>query len=221
MKILITGTAAGIGHEVARKFLDMGHSVEGIDVLPIYSSLSHEPSYTHHIANIAHPYDLPDIDHVEVLVNCAGVFGTGMDIDVNLKGLMNVTEKYALGNESIKAVINLGAASSHTGTEYPEYIASKGGVTSYTKWVAKEIAKYGATCNCLSFGGVHTEINNPVTEDAELWRQVMELTPLKKWTDPRECADWIYFLATVNKSCSGQDIVIDNLESLNGVFVWE
>ena len=86
---------------------------------------------------------------------------------------------------------------------------------------AKEIAKYGATRNSLSFGGVETEINKPVMDNPLLWEQIMSLTPLKRWTTVQEAAEWIYFVTMINKSCSGSDIVIDNLESLNGVFVWE
>lgn len=221
MKVVVTGSSAGMGFAIARKFLDMGHEVYGIDILPMTSSVSNEPRYTHYIGNVSDYFSLPDIDNVNILVNNAGVQGSGMDIDINLKGLMNATKKYALNNPSIKSVLNQGSASSHMGTEYDEYVASKGGVTAYTKWVAKEIAKYGATCNCLSFGGVLTEINKPVMDNPELWEQVMELTPLKRWTTVEEAAEWVYFMTTVNKSCSGSDIIIDNLESLNGVFVWE
>ena len=221
MKVVVTGSSAGMGLAITRKFLDMGHEVHGIDILPMTSSVSNEPRYTHYIGNVSDYFTLPDIDDVNILVNNAGVQGSGMDIDINLKGLMNATKKYALNNPSIKSVLNQGSASSHMGTEYDEYVASKGGVTAYTKWVAKEIAKYSATCNCLSFGGVLTEINKPVMDNPELWEQVMELTPLKRWTTVEEAAEWVYFMTTVNKSCSGSDIIIDNLESLNGVFVWE
>lgn len=218
MRIVITGSATGMGLAAAKKFLKEGHEVIGIDILPCNICSS---NYTHVIANVADIDSLPDIDNVNVLVNNAGVQGSGMDIEINLKGLMNTTKKYALNNSQIRAVLNQASASAHLGTEYDEYVASKGGVIAYTKWVAKEIAKYGATCNSLSFGGVDTEINKPVMDNPVLWEQVMALTPLKRWTTVDEAAEWIYFVTMINRSCSGSDIVIDNLESLNGVFVWE
>lgn len=221
MIVAITGTTSGMGNAIAHRFVDSGHTVHGLDILPAKDSLQYEPLYIHHIANICDFDELPTIDNIDILVNNAGVQGTDRDIEINLKGLINVTSKYALNNLSIKSVINMGAASATMGTEQPEYVASKGGVLSYTKWTAKEVAKYGATCNSLSFGGVLTDSNKPVTDNKELWDQVMELTPLKRWTDVTEVANWVYFLACYNKSCSGQNIVIDNLESLNGVFVWE
>lgn len=221
MRVVVTGSAAGMGLAITKKFLTEGHEVHGIDLLPAPASIKDHPGYIHHIHNIVDADGMPEIAGVNILINNAGMQGSGMDIDVNLKGTMNVTEAYALGNPNLTAVLNQAAASAHMGTEYPEYVSSKGGVIAYTKWVAKEIAPNGAVCNSVSFGGVLTEFNRPVTENPELWNQVMELTPLKHWTSEEEVAEWVYFLTVINKSCSGQDIVIDNLESLNGVFVWE
>ena len=221
MKVVITGSAAGMGLAAVKKFIAEGHEVHGIDILPASKDIEGNESYTHYIANVADGLQLPDIDGVNILVNNAGVQGSGMDIDINLKGLMNTTMKYALNNMQIRSVLNQASASAHMGTEYDEYVASKGGVIAYTKWTAKEIAKYGATCNSLSFGGVETEINKPVMDNPILWEQIMKLTPLRRWTTAEEAADWIYFMTMINRSCSGSDIIIDNLESLNGMFVWE
>jgi 3-oxoacyl-[acyl-carrier protein] reductase len=49
----------------------------------------------------------------------------------------------------------------------------------------------------------------------------MDVTPLKKWVSLEEAAEWVYFLTVINKSCSGQDVLIDNGEKdLNCTFVW-
>lgn len=221
MKVVITGSATGMGLAAAQKFVSMGHDVIGIDILPMQDSINDEPRYTHYIANVCDLYELPEIMGVNILINNAGVQGSGRDIDINLKGLMNTTEKYALNNPMIRSVLNQASVSAHIGTEFGEYVASKGGVLAYTKWTAKEIAPFGATCNSLSFGGVITDLNRPVMENPQLWNQIMDLTPLKRWATAEEAAEWIYFMTVVNRSCSGQDVIIDNLESLNGVFVWE
>ena len=55
---------------------------------------------------------------------------------------------------NIIAILNpciIGSASGHTGSEFPEYAASKGGVLAYTKNVAMRIAPYQATCNSLHY----------------------------------------------------------------------
>lgn len=224
MKVVITGSSVGMGLAIAQKFIENHHQVCGIDILPCPKQLVKHceyGEYTHYIANVADYNALPEIENVNVLINNAGVQGSGMDIDINLKGLMNTTKKYALENKQIRSVLNQASASAHLGTEYDEYVASKGGVIAYTKWTAKEIAQYGATCNSLSFGGVETELNKPVMDNPVLWDQIMKLTPLRRWTTVKEAAEWVYFMTMINRSCSGSDIIIDNLESLNGVFVWE
>lgn len=223
--VVITGASSGMGEAAAIKFLiEQDYDVIGIDILPISPRVNVFPGsttrYHHCIADVSNSDELPNLLGVNILINSAGVQGTARDIDVNLKGVMNCTEKYALNNPSIRSVLNQASVSASMGTDFPQYVASKGGVVAYTKWTAKDIAKYGATCNSLSFGGVLTEINRPVMDDPKLWQQIMDLTPLKQWTTVEEAAEWIYFFTTVNKSCSGQDIIIDSLESLNGVFVW-
>lgn len=218
--VLVTGSCSGMGKAITLEFLNHGHLVVGIDRLGCPKDLEEYTNYNHFVADVADPSSLPSIERVEILINNAGVQGTDSDIDVNLKGVINCTEKYALNNPYITAVLNQASAAAHLGNDFPQYVASKGGVIAYTKWTAKEIAKYGATCNSISLGGVVTLSNGPVIYSEELWQQVMDLTPLHKWCSEDEVAKWVYFLTTVNKSASGQDFVIDNLESLNGRFVW-
>ena len=136
---------------------------------------------------------LPRLPDIHVIINNAGVQNQN-DIDVNLKGTISITEHYGI-QPQIRSIIMIGSASGHTGSEFPEYAASKGGVLAYTKNVAMRIAKYQATCNSLDFGGVMTELNQPVMEDPKLWKEIMELTPLKRWMTVEEAAEWIYFMS--------------------------
>jgi len=216
MKVLITGTSQGIGRAIAELFILRGHKVIGIDR---QESAIQAESYTHHVCDVRDFDSLPDIPDVEVLINNAGTQNED-DIDINLKALIRITEKYAL-QSSIKAVLNIGSASAHTGSEFPEYCASKGGVVAYTKNVALRVAQFGATCNSLDPGGVMTPLNECVINDPESWEMIMEQTPLKKWAEPEEIAQWAYFLTVVNTFCTGQSIVVDGGESINSHFVWK
>ena len=215
MKILITGTSQGIGKAIAEHFLAKGHDVIGIDRQE--ASLT-EGHYTHIICDIRNIDDLPEIPDVEVLINNAGTQNDN-DIDINLKALIKITEKYGI-QKNIKSILNIGSASGHTGSEFPEYCASKGGVIAYTKNVALRVAEYRATCNSLDPGGVVTPLNRCVMEDQQLWKEIMDQTPLKRWAETEEIARWAYFLTVENTFCTGQSIIVDGGESINSHFVW-
>ena len=216
MKILITGTSRGIGKAIAGLFLKKGHEVFGIDR---EEASIEDKSYTHYRMDIRDYDRLPDIEGVNILINNAGT-QNGDDIDINLKALIHITEKYGV-QKNIRSILNIGSASAHTGSEFPEYCASKGGVMAYTKNTAMRVASFGATCNSLDPGGVLTPLNECVMNDEELWEQIMDETPLRRWATPEEIAEWAYFLTVVNTFCTGQSIIVDGGECIKHNFVWK
>ena len=216
MKVLITGTSQGIGKAIAEYFLEKGHNVYGIDR---NECTIESEKYIHFVCDIRDYENLPSIEEVDILINNAGTQNED-DININLKALIHVTEKYGI-HSNIKSILNIGSASGHTGSEFPEYCASKGGVIAYTKNVALQVAKFNATCNSLDPGGVITPLNECVMNSPKLWDQIMEQTPLKRWATTLEIAKWAYFLTVENTFCTGQSIVIDGGESINFKFIWE
>lgn len=216
MKILVTGASGGIGTAVCRKFLELGHEVIGIDLLP---SSVRSDSYIHILHDICNPA-YPEIDGVEVLVNCAGIQSqTETDITVNLNAVIAVTERYAF-QDKIYAVINIASASGLTGSEFPHYAASKGGLVAYTKNIALRLAAYGACANSLCPGGVTTKANQHILENERLYQAVLDESLLHRWAEPEEIAEWVYFLACVNRSMTGENLLIDNGEALKANFIW-
>ena len=213
MKVLVSGASRGIGRAIAEKFLTNGHAVIGMDRM---DAAVHHGSYVNIKCDVRD--ELPEIEDVDILVNNAGTQNED-DIDVNLKALIRITEKYGVRN-GIKSILNIGSASGHTGSEFPEYCASKGGVIAYTKNVALRVAQFGAVCNSLDPGGVTTPLNDCVMNDPVLWNQIMEQTPLRRWATPEEIADWAYFLTVENRFATGQSIVVDGGESINSRFIW-
>lgn len=214
MKVLITGTTRGIGKAIALKFLALNHQVIGIDQNP--SSIN-DTNYAHYQCDIYYD-DLPDINDIEILINNAGVQNQN-DIDVNLKGTIKVTEKYGF-NKSIKSILFNASASARTGAEFPLYVASKGGVVAYMKNVSQRVSKLKATANAISPGGVICELNQHILDSKDLYDKVLNETLLGKWANVEEIAEWAYFITVVNKSMTGEDILIDNGEAIKSNFIW-
>lgn len=219
--ILITGSSNGIGLATAELFLNLNnqfdYNVVGLDVEDCPSTLKDNERYTHYICDIRG--ELPDIENVNILINNAGVQNSSSDIDINLKGTINCTEKYGM-QPDIRAIINVASVSAHNGAEFPEYCASKGGMLAYTVNTAKRVARFNATCNSISPGGVLTYLNSQVIDDKSKWAAIMDETPLRKWATVQEIAEWIYFVSVINRSMTGQDIIIDNGEMVNHNFIW-
>lgn len=217
MAVLITGTSSGIGRATALKFMSQGFSVIGIDR---NESTIQENRYYHHIVWDVTDYEhMPELDdYVEYLINNAGTQQED-DIEVNLKAVINLTEKWGI-QPNIKAIVNVASTSAHNGAEFPEYAASKGGLLSYTKNVAPRVAKFGATCNSISPGGVTTNLNQHILESPELRSQVLNETMLYRWATAEEIAEWIFFIAVINRSMTAQDVIIDNGELSRFNFIW-
>ena len=139
-------------------------------------------------------------------------------VDDSIEATIKLTEKYI--TPSIKSIVFIASSSATTGSEFPEYVASKGGIVAYMKNVALRVAKYGATANSISPGGVITPLNSHILEDEKLYEAVLDEALLHKWATAEEIAEFAYFVTVVNKSMTGEDIFIDNGEKLKSNFIW-
>ncbi|MFR6499720.1 MAG: SDR family NAD(P)-dependent oxidoreductase [Collinsella sp.] len=196
----------------------------GFDLLS--PAIEHE-RYRHLIVDVREPDSFPSDLEPQVIGTVAGTQDSADDIAANLYGTINVTERYAFAGEglaakpasAIKSVVNVGSASGHTGSEFPDYAASKGGVIAYTKNLANRLAPQ-AIANSVDPGGVITPLNRCVMEDEHLWNQIMELTPLKRWATAQEIAEWIYFVGVTNRFMTGQSLLIDGGEAGRTQLSW-
>lgn len=218
--VLITGTSRGIGKAIACKFLRNGYSVTGIDVNDSTISL---PGYTHcvtdmTISSVRH-FLINDNNQKIIVLNAGIQTGTRKDVDVNLIQTIEFAE-YIKSFRNLKSLLFIASTSATTGAEFSYYCASKGGIKSYSRHLALELASRGITVNSLSPGGVYNELNRHITDNASLYERVLNETLLHKWSTDDEIADWSYFITAQNKSMTGQDIIVDNGETVKQNFIW-
>lgn len=215
LKVLITGSSNGIGKATAEKFLKEGHLVYGIDIRN--STITNE-NYIHYKVDVRNENELPDIKDINVLINNAGSIKEEEALDTNVRGYINVAEKYCF-QPNIKSVVMIGSDCSITGIEMPYYCASNGARNSYTINLANRLGNsYKATVNLLGLELIETGFDG-LFDKPELVEQVKELTLLKKSMKVEDAAEWIYFVAVINKNMTGQCIMIDNGESVKHHFV--
>ena len=213
MKILISGTSSGIGRETALLFLKNGHEVIGVDK---DDSTIKNCNYFHQKCDICG--DLPEINDVEIIIANAGSSKDNEAIEVNLKATIKFVEKYL--NSKTKSILFVASSSARNGAEFPLYSASKGGIVTYMKYLANELGKRNITVNSISPGGVITPFNEHILNNPILYEEVKNETLLHRWAEASEIAEWIYFVTVINKSMTGEDILIDNGEMLKSHFVW-
>ena len=215
-KVLITGTSSGIGRDSAKLFLERGYEVYAFDIRP--PVIEHE-NYHHYICDVSKPEMFPELPNMDYVINNAGTIYEKDSIAVNLMGYVNIAEKYAF-NPNIKAVLNVGSISGTDGLDTPLYSASQGGRISYTKNLMLRLSKeYKAPVNILCFGAVMTGLEPKLYAQDDLVQAVANESVLKKWIQPEEAAEWVYFMTVVNKSMVGQVLLVDNGESTNRNFI--
>ena len=214
MRAVVSGTAGGIGLAIAKRYLAEGCEVVGYDRLP--SAIDH-PRYRHVLHDVRDA--LSEAPAAEYLVVNAGTLEESEAIEVNLLGAIRFFEAFE-NAPCLRSALFIASASARSGAEFPRYVASKAGLVGYMKNRALALAERGVTCNSISPGGVVTPANRHILADERLYAAVRAETLLGKWAEPEEIADLAWYLTAVNRSITGEDILIDNGEMLKSNFIW-
>ena len=167
---------------------------------------------------------IENFHEIHILVNNAGTCSRldledmtiemwDRDLDTNLKATFLFSQAVVyphmkdagygrIINISSVSGINGGVVSGEekNGRSGPGYSASKGGVIAFTKWVAKELGKYGITCNSVAPGATATAITAGVAYDTS--NQVIDRMGL-----PSDIANSVLYFASREASYTTAQIL--------------
>ena len=227
--VVVTGGAGGIGREVAAAFASAGARVAVVDLdedrcREVVDGLE-EPG--RHLAIGASIADLDQQEPVlrraleafgrfDVLAHLAAVLRRratiddvteedwDVQLDVNLKGAFFLNRWAArLFREQGRGgrIINFTSQGWWTGGFGGSvvYAASKGGIVSMTRGLARSLAPDGITVNAVSPGGVDTSMMREGSSEAAL-ADFVRMIPLGRLAAPSELAGIVLFLASDHAS---------------------
>jgi len=146
--------------------------------------------------------------NLHLLVNNAGITADGYIMTMSLDSWNKVintdlTSTFLCTREALKImynvktkgkIINIASVSGVVGLEgQANYSAAKGGVIALTKSVAKEVANYGITVNCIAPGFIETDMVKKVPQDK--LNQIVDLIPIKRVGTVEEVAKLTAYIA--------------------------
>jgi len=232
--VLITGASRGIGKSIAKAFAKQGDNL----ILTCLNSIEDLEKYAAELEREfgirvrAVKCDMSDyeavkalfadIDDLDILINNAGVAYIGLLTDMekedwdrvlgtNLDALF-FTSKFAVPMMLKKhsgRIINISSVWGNVGASCEvAYSASKGGVNSFTKALAKELAPSGIAVNAIACGVIDTDMNRKHLSDEDLEELKNEI-PMDRLGRAEEVAELTVKLSDAPSYMTGQIITID------------
>lgn len=230
---LVTGASRGIGRAIAKNLAEEGYNLHLIcqNNIDCLTDFCRELSNKYHISATAYKCDVSDYDSVtdifsrlknlDVLVNNAGISYVGLLTDmtyeewnrivnVNLSSVFN-TSKNAIPlmlKNHAGTIINISSVWGNVGASMEvAYSATKGGVNSFTKALARELAPSGISVNAIACGFVDTEMNSHLSaEERDIIRGEI---PADRFADCEDIARSVISLIGTPSYLTGQIITVD------------
>ncbi|MGV1060030.1 3-oxoacyl-[acyl-carrier-protein] reductase [Clostridium perfringens] len=221
---LITGSARGIGKEIALEFLQKGYFVilngtntyNEIEEEILKDFISYKGLYEYYKFDISNRDQVKEVfekikskyKKIDVLVNNAGITrdkslvnldGEMWDevINVNLTGAFNISKEIIpmMIENKYGRIINIASVIALSGNfGQTNYAASKAGLIGFSKSLAQEVAKYGITVNSVAPGFIKTDMTKNLPENVV--ENINKKIPMKTFGETKDVANTVLFLAS-------------------------
>jgi 3-oxoacyl-[acyl-carrier protein] reductase len=236
---LITGSSRGVGRAVALAYAREGASVvvnyasnknaAGEVVAAIKEMGGRAVAFRADVAKAAEAEALvqntiEQFGGLDILVNNAGFSRPAMllkmseeqwdqVLDVHLKGTFFCTQFAArhMAQQKRGKIINVTSVAGIAGTVGQiNYSAAKGGLISFTKSAARELARFSICINVISLGIVATDMTEKIRTDEKLKEIYMNRILLKRFAQPDDISPAFVFLGSDESSyITGQLLCVD------------
>ncbi len=133
-------------------------------------------------------------------------------MNLNLKGLFFLSQAVArvMREHGGGVIINISSVAGVTPDILPVYSISKAGVNMATKVMAQQWAPFGIRANTVSPGQTKTKFSEALWGNPDIYKVIMDRTPLKRLALPEDIAPAVVFLASDRASfITGQNLIVD------------
>ena len=214
---VVTGATGGIGSAICRRLAGDGYRVAVTDLdLGRCQALAGELGGSAHVLDVADAAAsvalAVELGAVDVVVNNAGVdrFMPFLDttpelwdrlLRVNLYGQIAVAHAFARGmaERGGGAIVNIASDAGKVGsTGETVYAAAKGGVITFPRSLARELARRHVRVNCVCPGPTETPFLDVFQGEggAKVIEAMTRLVPMRRLAQPEEIAAAVSFLAS-------------------------
>ena len=230
---MVTGASCGIGKAIAETLAEAGyhliltcnHTLAELQTIAASLEEKYNITCTAAAADASDPAAIEKIfaslDHLDILVNNAGISYIGLLTDMSVEEWQRVintnlsscfyTSRLAIPlmlQKHSGRIINISSVWGNVGASMEvAYSASKGGVNSFTKALAKELAPSNIQVNAISCGVIDTAMNrcfSPEEIDA-----LREEIPADRLGQPEEVAKLVLQLIQAPTYLTGQILTLD------------